>query len=57
MFAYLRNYRREGEVESMNSDRDLRICRISRGCFNRYLARVPSVSYLTTSASRNAANT
>ena len=48
--AQIRNYRRKGEAESMNPDRALRICRIWRGCFSRYLARVPSVLYLTTPA-------
>ena len=41
----------------MNSDRAWRSLRVSRGCLRRYLARVPSVSYRTTSASRNAART
>ena len=54
--AQVRNYRREGEAESMKSDSALRTRRISGGCFRRYRARIfLSLSYRTTSASRNAA--
>ncbi len=55
--AQIRKYYRDREAESMKPDRALRICRTSWGCFNLYLARRPSVSYLTTSASPKAAST
>jgi hypothetical protein len=47
----------EGEAASTKSDSPVKTRRISRGCFSRYRARIfLSLSYRTTSASRNAAN-
>ena len=55
--AQIRNYRRNTEDESMNLASALRSWWVSRGCFKRYRACLPSVSYRSTSANRSAAKT